>query len=119
MRSPPRRLSVKTVLYHNVAPRVPTRQRSLPSAGSVGLGPVTGGFTAGTIVTAANSLTTPVQIFFGYTQATVSYSGLAPSYTGLYQFNVTVPSGLTANAEPISFSLGGVKSSQTLYIAVQ
>lgn len=86
----------------------------------VGFGPVTGGFTAGTIVSAANSLTTPIQVFFGNTQATVSYSGLAPSYTGLYQFNVTVPAGLTANnAEPISFTLGGVKSTQTLYVAVQ
>jgi uncharacterized protein (TIGR03437 family) len=86
----------------------------------VGFGTVTGGFTAGTIVTAANSLTTPIQVFFGNTQAVVSYSGLAPSYTGLYQFNVTVPAGLAANsAEPISFTLGGVKGSQTLYIAVQ
>lgn len=86
----------------------------------VGFGPTTGGFPAGTIVTAANSLMSPVQFFFGATQATPTYSGLAPSFTGLYQFNVTVPAGLTVNsAEPISFSLGGVKSTQTLYIAIQ
>jgi uncharacterized protein (TIGR03437 family) len=84
----------------------------------VGFGPVTGGFTAGTVVTAQNSLTTPLQIFFGSTQATLSYSGLAPSFTGLYQFNVVVPSVGANAALPITFSLGGVKGSQTLYIAV-
>ena len=84
----------------------------------VGFGPVTGGFTAGTVVTAQNSLTTPLQIFFGSTQATLSYSGLAPSFTGLYQFNVVVPSVGANAALPIPFSLGGVKGSQTLYIAV-
>jgi uncharacterized protein (TIGR03437 family) len=57
----------------------------------VGFGPVTGGFTAGTIVTAQNSLTTPLQIMFGSTPVTPSYAGLAPSFTGLYQFNAVVP----------------------------
>jgi hypothetical protein len=33
---------------------------------------------------------------------------------------VTVPAGLPANsAEPFSFTLGRVKGSQTLYIAIQ
>ena len=57
----------------------------------VGFGPVDGGFTAGTVVTQGNSLNTPVQFLFGNTPATASYYGLAPSYTGLYQFNVVVP----------------------------
>jgi uncharacterized protein (TIGR03437 family) len=85
----------------------------------VGFGPVTGGFTAGTLVTQQNSLIAPVQFLFGATPATVSYSGLSPNYTGLYQFDVVVPNVATNNAEPISIALGGVKGSQTLYIAVQ
>jgi uncharacterized protein (TIGR03437 family) len=85
----------------------------------VGFGPVTGGFSAGTLVTQQNSLTTPVQFFFGITPATLAYFGLAPSFTGLYQFNVVVPNVAANNALPISISLGGVKGSQTLYIAVQ
>jgi uncharacterized protein (TIGR03437 family) len=49
----------------------------------------------------------------------VTYYGLAPSFTGLYQFDVTVPNVAANNAEPISITLGGVKGSQTLYIAVK
>jgi uncharacterized protein (TIGR03437 family) len=85
----------------------------------VGFGAVTGGLTAGTVVTAENSLTSPVEFLFGNTQATLTYDGLAPSFTGLYQFNVTVPNVATNTAEPISFALSGTKGSQTLYIAVQ
>jgi uncharacterized protein (TIGR03437 family) len=110
-------------LPQNAIPGVPSRPAQPGDVliiYGVGFGPVTGGFTAGTIVTAANSLVTPVQFSFGSTQATLNYSGLAPSFTGLYQFNVVVPAGLTANsAEPISFSLSGVKGTQTLYIAIQ
>jgi uncharacterized protein (TIGR03437 family) len=85
----------------------------------VGFGPVTGGLAAGTIVTQQNSLTTPFQLLFGTTSATVDYDGLVPSYTGLYQFNVVVPSAGVNSTLPVSFTLGGTKSSQTLYIAVQ
>jgi uncharacterized protein (TIGR03437 family) len=85
----------------------------------VGFGPVTGGFTAGTIVTAQNTLTMPLQVVFGTTIAALAYDGLAPSETGVYQFNVVVPSVSTNNALPISFNLGGVAGSQTLFIAVQ
>jgi uncharacterized protein (TIGR03437 family) len=85
----------------------------------IGFGPVTGGFTAGTIVTAQNSLSNNLSLLFGSTSAMLNYDGLAPNYTGLYQFNVVVPKVSANNAEPISFTLGNVKSTQTLYIAVQ
>ncbi len=85
----------------------------------VGFGPVTGGFTAGTLVTAQNSLTSPVQFFFGNSPATVAYDGLAPALTGLYQFNLVVPSVAANATEPLSFTLGGAQGAQTLYIAVQ
>jgi uncharacterized protein (TIGR03437 family) len=85
----------------------------------IGFGPVTGGIAAGTIVPGQNSLTLPMEVLFGTTSATVSYYGLAPSYVGLYQFNIVVPNVTANNAVPISFSLGGAKGTQTLYIAVQ
>jgi uncharacterized protein (TIGR03437 family) len=85
----------------------------------VGFGPVTPASTAGTLVTQQNTLTTRLQMLFGATLAAISYDGLAPSFTGLYQFNVVVPSVADNNALPFSFSLGDAKGSQTLYIAVQ
>jgi uncharacterized protein (TIGR03437 family) len=37
-----------------------------------------------------------IQVYIGGQAATVGYSGLAPQLAGLYQINVTVPSGVTA-----------------------
>lgn len=85
----------------------------------IGFGPVNTGVTAGTIVTAQNSLTTPVTLQFGSATATLEYQGLAPSFVGLYQFNVVVPTVAANSALPLSFTLGGTKGTQTLYIAVQ
>ena len=85
----------------------------------VGFGPVSDGTTAGTVATGQNSLTTPLQLLFGTTPAAVSYYGLAPSFTGLYQFDVVIPNVSANTAMPISINLGGVPGSQTLYIAVQ
>jgi uncharacterized protein (TIGR03437 family) len=55
---------------------------------------------------------------FGASSATVSYSGLAPSFVGLYQFNVVVPSVANNDLVPLSFTLNGAAGSQTLFIAV-
>lgn len=49
----------------------------------------------------------------------VTYEGLEPSYVGLYQFNVIVPSVASGDKAPVTFSLGGKAGTQTLYIAVQ
>ena len=113
----------KFALPQDAVPGVPSRPamagETLTIYG-VGFGPVTGGFMAGTIVTADNALTTPVQFLFGTTTAiTIAYDGLAPSLTGLYQFDVVVPNVGANNALPISINLGGVTGSQRLYIAVQ
>ena len=60
-----------------------------------------------------------MQMFFGGTQGTLSYFGLAPNYVGLYQFNVAVPASI-ANSDtvPFTFNVGGNTGSQTLYTAV-
>jgi uncharacterized protein (TIGR03437 family) len=55
---------------------------------------------------------------FGGSSATLSYSGLAPSFVGLYQFNVVVPSVANNDLVPLSFKLNGASGSQTLFIAV-
>jgi len=83
----------------------------------VGFGPVVPAIPAGQIVQQVNSLASSFQVSIGGVPASVLYSGLAPNYVGLYQFNVTVPSIASGNA-PLTFALGGGAGTQTLYIAV-
>jgi len=84
----------------------------------VGFGSVTPSIGPGQITQQANSLSTPVTVRFGGTQATLSYSGLAPNIVGLYQFNVVVPAIGASDAVPLTVSLGGTNISQNLVIAV-
>jgi uncharacterized protein (TIGR03437 family) len=84
----------------------------------VGFGATSPGTNAGEIASAANSLTAPLRFQFGNTPAAASYAGLAPGFVGLYQFNVTVPSGVTGDAVPLTFTLDGSAGSQTLYTAI-
>ncbi|HLK67611.1 MAG TPA: putative glycoside hydrolase [Bryobacteraceae bacterium] len=83
-----------------------------------GFGPATPNLRAGTLVGAANSLTNPLQIYIAGTPATLLYDGLAPGQTGVYQFNVVVPD-VPDGTLPLTFNLGGLPGTQTLYIAVQ
>jgi uncharacterized protein (TIGR03437 family) len=48
----------------------------------------------------------------------VPYYGLAPSYTGWYQFNVVVPANVGTGAVPLTFTVGGGAGTRTLYLAV-
>ena len=73
---------------------------------------------AGTIVTAANKLANSFSMNFGGSSATLSYSGLAPNFVGLYQFNVVVPNVANNDLVPLSFKLNGASGSQTLFTAV-
>jgi len=84
----------------------------------VGFGPVTPNISAGQIVQQSNTLVNSFEISFGGQLATVSYSGLAPNYIGLYQFNVVVPNVAASDTVPVTFTLGSAASTQTLYVAV-
>jgi uncharacterized protein (TIGR03437 family) len=85
----------------------------------VGFGPVTPAIPAGQIVQQTNSLALPFHLFFGQTEAVLTYAGLAPAEVGLYQFNVVVPNIAASDLIPLSFTLNGVAGSQTLFISVQ
>jgi uncharacterized protein (TIGR03437 family) len=86
----------------------------------VGFGSVIPNIPAGQIVQQQNTLAASLHIYFGGTLATISYSGLAPGEVGLYQFNVVVPNVASpSNTVPVTFTLGGVSGTQTLYTAVQ
>ena len=66
-----------------------------------------------------NQLSAPFEIMFGQTKAQLPYFGLAPSFVGLYRFNVMVPAVANNDLEPLTFTLGGAAGTQTLFTAVQ
>jgi uncharacterized protein (TIGR03437 family) len=84
----------------------------------VGFGPVTPTIPAGQLVQQLNMLTLPLQLSIGGLPATPLYDGMAPDFTGLYQFNVTMPSAAPGNAA-LTFTLNGLSGTQTLSIPVQ
>ena len=86
----------------------------------IGFGSVSPNTPAGQIATVATELSASLQFLFGQTPAAqVPYDGLAPGFVGLYQFNVTVPQVPDNDLVPLTFNLGGVPGTQTLYTAVQ
>ncbi len=110
------------VLPPNAIAGVPSR-RAQPGdtiiVYGIGFGGTSPAVPNGQITEASNSLSSPIQILFGSTPATLSYWGLAPSFVGLYQFNIVVPNVPANDLTPISFTLAGTPGAQTLYIAVQ
>ncbi len=85
----------------------------------IGFGPVTPSIDAGEIVQEMNALDLPIQFFFSQTPAEHFYAGLVATCMGLYQFNVIVPAGVSGDAVPLSFTLGGASGEQTLFVAIQ
>jgi uncharacterized protein (TIGR03437 family) len=59
-----------------------------------------------------------LQILFGKTAAKLEYFGLAPTEVGVYQFDVVAPAVANSDLVPLTFNLGGVPSTQTLFTAV-
>ena len=84
----------------------------------VGFGSVTPNIAPGVLAQQLNSLTAPLVVRFGNTQATVNYAGLAPNFVGLYQFNVVVPAIAPGDSVPLTFTLGGLAGTQNVSIAV-
>lgn len=84
----------------------------------IGFGPTTPSIVAGQIVSQSNQLSLPIAMSFAGSPVTFRYAGLAPGFVGLYQFNIVVPKIANSDAVPITYSVGGVASTQTLYTAV-
>ncbi len=65
----------------------------------------------------ARTLATPT-VSVGGVAAVVSFSGLAPGFSGLYQVNVTVPEGAAVGNQELAISQGGV-AAKTVLLPVQ
>ena len=98
---PPGGLGYGAVLHQNgslVSPANPAVIGETVSVYLTGLGAVSPGIADGaagpvsTLSQATNTITADIS----GTTATVTYSGLAPQLAGLYQVNLTVPSGVTS-----------------------
>jgi uncharacterized protein (TIGR03437 family) len=84
----------------------------------IGFGSVTPNIAVGQIEEKDNSLNAQLQVMFGSTPATWTYAGLAPSFVGLYQFDIVVPNIPNSDLVPVTFTLNGAPGIQTLYTAV-
>ena len=84
----------------------------------IGFGEVNQGIPPGQIAQGQTSLAAPFAVSIGGMPATVTYAGLAPTYVGLYQFDVVVPSVGASNSAPVTFTLGGVSGTQKLFLAI-
>jgi uncharacterized protein (TIGR03437 family) len=86
-----------------------------------GLGAVNPAIPAGSAAPASPLSTTvnTTTVMIGNQPANVLYSGLAPGFAGLYQVNVTVPSGITPGSDvPVVLTVAGI-SSPTVTVAIQ
>jgi uncharacterized protein (TIGR03437 family) len=112
---------VTYVLPPGVTTAVPTRRAKAGDTllfYGVGFGPVTPNIPAGQIEQQSNTLQSPLKVSFAGTPAQVSYDGLTPTFVGLYQFNVIVPSLAASDTVPLTFSVGSTAGSQTMVIAI-
>jgi len=84
----------------------------------IGFGPVNTFVAPGQIAQGQSMLAEPFTVSIGGTLAAITYDGLAPTFVGLYQFDVTIPNVASSDSVPLTFTLGGTSGTQKLAIAV-
>ena len=95
----------------------PAKPGDLIVAYGIGFGSVTPSIPSGVVAGASNALVDPITVSFGSTPATLTYSGLAGNFVGLYEFYITVPN--VANGDyQINVTQNGSKVPQTMYLTV-
>ncbi len=106
--------------YNLITSSNPAKQGNAIQLYMNGLGPVSNQPADGAAALSNPLSQTPTNpiIMIGNQQANVLFSGLAPGFAGLYQVNVTVPTGLTSGMQPITCTMGTVTST-TAYLPVQ
>ncbi|HVW86663.1 MAG TPA: choice-of-anchor V domain-containing protein [Bryobacteraceae bacterium] len=83
----------------------------------VGFGPTNPAVAAGKVFAGAAATTTPVTLLVNNQPVTPAFSGLTSA--GLYQFNLTVPSGLGAGDVALSAMAGGLQTPSGVVLSLQ
>jgi len=105
--------------FSPIASGNPARQGQVVQLFANGLGPLNNQPATGDPAVASPLATckSVPAVMIGGKSAVGSFCGLAPGFPGLYQINVTVPTGLTPGANPITVAIGGQTSkSSTLLV---
>jgi uncharacterized protein (TIGR03437 family) len=90
-----------------IGPSNPAHAGDVVIAFATGLGAVNADVPDGTASPAATTAN-PVTMTIGGINTDIAYAGLAPSFVGLYQINLTIPAGVAAGDQvPIVISAGG------------
>jgi uncharacterized protein (TIGR03437 family) len=85
----------------------------------IGFGDVTPSILPGVIAEQSNALKNPVTVSFGSAEAMLTYAGLAGNLVGVYEFYITVPSGLANGDYQINLTQNGTQVPQTLFLTIQ
>jgi uncharacterized protein (TIGR03437 family) len=83
----------------------------------VGFGPTNPMVPAGQVYSGAAATTNPVKLLINNVSVTPSFAGL--SEAGLYQINVTIPSGLGTGDVSLEGTVGGVQTPSGVVISLQ
>jgi uncharacterized protein (TIGR03437 family) len=98
-------------------PTVAAKAGDIVELFGVGFGPTTPDVPAGAAFTGAASVNNPVDLYINDLIVQPSFVGL--SSAGLYQINLTVPSGLGAGPVPIQCFAGGVQTQAKVLFSLQ
>jgi uncharacterized protein (TIGR03437 family) len=106
-----------------VAGASPAKPGDIVSLFATGFGDSSPFVPAGQMATGIATLTNPITVTIGATKlapSDVLYAGLSPgSISGLYQFNVRIPSSAPSGEVPVTISIGGVQTQAGATIPIQ
>ena len=84
----------------------------------VGFGATSPAVPPGTLATGVASTAGKATVTIGGVPATVIYAGLTPGFAGLYQLNVTIPTGVSNGNQPIIIQVNGASSPSGGYVTI-
>lgn len=100
-------------------PTVPAKAGDVLELFGVGFGPTNPSFPAGQVIPSGQSgkAVNPVQLIINGSTVTPSFAGIVEA--GLFQINLTLPSGLGTGDVPILATVGGVQTQTGIVISLQ